>query len=104
MANKTEKTLEQLLEDLQQAQRAYEIAKQLDEKKKKEAEEKKKAELAAVKEKRYAEIEEARKTYYKLINDYVKDYGTYSVHSTDNNNEDDVFPFLFGSKPWRLFL
>ena len=64
MANKTEKTLEQLLEDLQQAQRAYEIAKQLDEKKKKEAEEKKKAELAAVKEKRYAEIEEARKTYY----------------------------------------
>ena len=103
MANK-EKTLEQLKEEAELATIAYETALRAEEQKKKEEAERKKAELTAVKEKRYAEIEEARKNYYKLINDYVKDYGEYSVHSTDDNDADIAFPFLFGSKPWRFFL
>ena len=73
------------------------------EQKKKEEAEKKKAELAAVKERRYAEIEEARKVYHKLVNDYVKDYGEYSIHNT-KDDDDDLIPFLFGGKPWRLWL
>lgn len=103
MVNKTEKTLEQLKEEVELATKAYNLALKAEEQKKKEEAERKKAELAAAKEKRYAEIEEARKIYYKLINDYVKDYGEYSAYSTDND-EDAILPFLFGSKPWRLFL
>ena len=103
MANK-EKTLEQLKAEVELATQAYNFALKAEEQKKKEEEERKKAELVAAKEKRYAEIEEARKTYYKLINDYVKDYGEYSLHSTSDDDEDTIIPFLFGGKPWRLFL
>lgn len=95
MANKTEKTLEQLLEDLQQAQKAYEIAKQLDEQKKKEEAERKKAELAAVKEKRYQEVTDAEKKYIELKNAYIKDYGSYSNTKTyDGETAIDLLRWL----------
>ena len=101
MANK-EKTLEQLQAELEQAQRAYNAAKQLEEQRKKEEAERKRAELELVKAKRKAEIEEAEKNYHTLLKNYIKDYGSYQVaHSYD---EDDDFPVLFNSHPFRLFL
>lgn len=98
---KNEKTLEQLQEELVQAQKAYETAKQLAEQKEKEEAERKRAELETVKEKRKAEIKEAEEHYRTLLKNYIKDYGSYSVTHTCDENDD--FPFLFGSKPWRLF-
>ncbi len=103
MANKTEKTLEQLKVEAELATQAYNLALKAEEQKKKEEAERKKAELAAVKEKRYAEIEEARKVYCKLINDYVRDYGEYSVKNTSDNDEDVSITSLLKSWPWRLF-
>ena len=100
MANKTEKTLEQLLDDLKQAQQAYEIAKQLDEKKKKEAEENKKAELAAIKEKRYQEIKEVENKLIELKKAYIKDYGKYESEMIYNDN---AIPYLLKLFSTALF-
>lgn len=101
MANK-EKTLEELKVEAELAQKAYEAAKKLEEQKKKEEAMRKRAELEAVKEKRKAEISEAEKHYKTLLKNYIKDYGSYqATHSYD---EDDDFPILFGSHPFRLFL
>lgn len=92
---KTEKTLEQLFEELQEANKAYELAKKLDEQKKKEEEERKKAELAAVKEKRYQEVTDAEKKYIELRNAYLKDYGTYSNAKTyDGETAIDLLRWL----------
>lgn len=99
MANK-EKTLEQLKAEAELATQAYNIALKAEEQKKKEEAEKKKAELAAVKEKRYAEIAEARTTYYKLINDYVRDYGEYLSCNVNDDEEEDAFIKLLFSKPF----
>ena len=99
MANKPEKTLEQLQEELAQAQRAYEIAKKLTEQKEKEEAERKQAVLAAEKEARRSEVEDAINNAIKLLKKYTEDYGSFSI--TDNVND---LSFLFGSKPWRLFL
>lgn len=95
MANK-EKTLEQLQEELLQAQRAYDIAKKLDDQKKKEEEEKKKAELAAVKEKRYQEIKEAEKKLIELKKAFIEDYGSYYyVSSHDDDGAIGLMRWLF---------
>ena len=77
MANK-EKTLEQLQEELIQAQKAYDAAKKLDEQKRKEEADRKKAELAAVKEMRYKEVRDAENKFIELKTAYMNDYGVYS--------------------------
>lgn len=102
MANK-EKTLEQLQEELIQAQKAYDAAKKLDEQKRKEEAERKKAELAAVKEKRKNEIKEAEKHYHDLLRQYIKDYGRYE-DSYSYEDGDDCFSFLFGSHPFKILM
>ena len=95
MANK-EKTLEQLQEELLQAQKAYDIAKKLDDQKKKEEEERKKAELAAGKEKRYQEIKEAEKKLIELKKAFIEDYGSYYyVSSHDDDGAIGLMRWLF---------
>jgi capsule polysaccharide export protein KpsE/RkpR len=101
MANK-EKTLEELKVEAELAQKAYETAKKLEEQKQKEEAMRKRAELEAVKEKRKAEIAEAEKHYKTLIKNYIKDYGSYQV--VNSYDEDDDFPSLFGIKPFNWFL
>jgi hypothetical protein len=66
-----------------------------EDKKKKEAEDAKKAKLAIEKEARIKEIETAEKHYHELIKNFVKDYGSYNVSRSYNN--DDA---LFSLKPW----
>ena len=84
MANK-EKTLEELREEAELAQKAYDIALKAEEQKKKAEEEKKRAELAAVKEKRYKEIQDTERKLIELKTAYIKDYGSYSVIRTSND-------------------
>ena len=95
MANKTEKTLEQLKAEAELAAMAYETAWRAEEKKKKEEAEKKKAELAAVKEKRYKEIQEVEQKLVELKNAYIKDYGSYSNTKTyDGDTAIDLLRWL----------
>ena len=95
MANKTEKTLEQLKAKAELAAMAYETAWRAEEKKKKEAEEKKKAELATVKAKRYQEIQDAEQKLIELKNAYIKDYGSYSNTKTyDGDTAIDLLRWL----------
>jgi hypothetical protein len=98
MANK-EKTLEELKVEVELAQKAYADALRVEEQKKKTAEEKRMAKLAVEKEKRKKEVDDAIDNAIELIKKYIKDYGSFSV--TDHVND---LSFLFGSKPWRLFL
>ena len=63
------------------------------EKKKKEEEDRKKAQIGLEKEKRKKVIEEKEKELAGLIRDYIKDYGTYALNHTDEN--DDVFSYLY---------
>jgi hypothetical protein len=98
MANKEEKTLEQLKADIEQAQKAYDDKKKEIAKKEFEEAERKRVELAAEKDKRKKEVDDAVKNAIELIKAYNADYGTYSI--TDYIND---LSFLFGSKPWRFF-
>ena len=100
MANK-EKTLEELKVEAELAQKAYAAALKAEEQKKKEEAERKKAELELVKEKRKAEIDEATERCHKLIDAYIKDYGSYYISGT--SDDADTLRVLFGSKPWRWF-
>jgi len=96
---KTEKTLEQLQEELVKAQKAYDDAKKLDEQKRAAAAELKRLELAKVKENRKKEVDDAISHAIELLKAYTEDYGTYAISEHIND-----FSFLFGSKPWRFFL
>lgn len=98
MVNEDSKTLEQLFDELEQAKKAYDIAKKLAEQKEKEEADRKKAELAAKKEARKKEVDDAIDRAIELLKAYTEDYGSFSI--TDRAND---FSFLFGSKPWRLF-
>ena len=92
------KTLEQLTEELIQAQRAYDAKKEEIIKKEAEEAKRKKAELALVKDKRKKEVDDAVNHAIELIKAYNEDYGRYSIANYIND-----LSFLFGSKPWRLF-
>ena len=93
------KTLEQLKAEAEKAQKAYDNAKAELIKKEKEEEELKKAKLVAEKVKRKEELENAIKHYQTLMANFIKDYGSYYYEG-----DDDIYSFLFGSKPWRWFL
>jgi uncharacterized protein YigA (DUF484 family) len=92
MANK-EKTLEQLQEELIQAQKAYDAAKKFDEQKKKEEAERKKAELALEHDKRKKEVDDAMNHAANLLKAYNEDYGTYVV--TRKNISSYLLDLLF---------
>ena len=98
MAKSEEKTLEQLQEELKQAQKAFELAKKLAEQKEKEEAERKAAELALAKDKRKQEVDDAINRAIELLKAYNEDYGSYSI--SDHIND---LSFLFGSKPWKFF-
>jgi hypothetical protein len=68
----------------------------------KEAEQKRE-EFAKEKKARVEEIETVAKHYQALIKEFIKDYGSYDVIRCYNGEEDDALPFMFGSKPWRMF-
>ena len=103
MANKEEKTLEQLQAELEQAQKAFDTAKKLAEQKEKEEAERKKVKLEVEKDKRKKEIEEAEKHYHDLVRQFIKDYGSYSINHS-YNDDNDFISFLFGSKPFKFFI
>lgn len=98
------KTLDQLKTEMEQAQKAYNDAK--NEIARKEAEEAKlrKEKLAAEKNKRKEEIKEAENHYRALVKQFIKDYGSYYATYSCNEEDDDILNFVFGSKPWRFFL
>lgn len=98
------KTLDQLKTEMEQAQKAYNDAK--NEIARKEAEEAKlrKEKLAAEKNKRKEEIKEAENHYRALVKQFIKDYGSYDATYSCNEEDDDILNFVFGSKPWRFFL
>ena len=97
---KTEKTLEQLQEELAQAQKAFEIAKKLTEQKEKEEAERKRAKLAKVKENRKKEVDDAITHAFELLNAYTEDYGSYNYEEGDRIKD---FSIVFGRNPFRLF-
>lgn len=99
MANKEEKTLEQLKEAFEKIQKEGELMRKEIARKEAEEAERKKTILAAEKEARKTEVEDAINNAIKLLKKYTKDYGSFSI--TDNI---DDLSFLFGSKPWRFFL
>lgn len=69
-------------------------------------ERKRQEELANNKEARKNEIEAVAKHYQALVREFIKDYGSYDVircYEGEEEDDDDVVPFLFGSKPWRMF-
>lgn len=75
---KRELTIEELEEQYKKISEQYNaLGNQLKEKKQ-EAEDRKKAQLAAKKDARYKEIEEASEHLSQLIEDYTKDYGSFS--------------------------
>lgn len=67
--------------------------------KKQEEENKKKEKLAIEKDARKKEVEAARDNLQKLVNAYLRDYGSISI-----TNNSDEWPNVFGSKPWRWWL
>ena len=104
MKDNEKKSLEQLKVEMEQAQKAYDDAK--NEIARKEAEEAKlrKEKLAAEKNKRKEEIKEAENHYRALVKQFIKDYGSYDATYSCNEEDDDILNFVFGSKPWRFFL
>ena len=103
MENNENKTLEQLKAELEQAQKAFDAAKKLAEQKEAEEAERKKAELAAEKVKRKKDIEEVESHYINLVRQFIKDYGSYDVSRSYNNDDNNFISFLFGNTPWRFF-
>lgn len=95
---KNEKTLEQLLDELEQAKKAYDVAKKLAEQKEKEEADRKRVELAAQKETRKKEVDDAIDRVIDLLEAYTKDYGSFPI--TDHVN---ALSLLFSNRPWRLF-
>lgn len=103
MANKEGKTLKQLKEEFEQAQKAYNDKKE--ELARKEAEEAKRkmAQLESEKAKRREEIEKAKKHYLDLIQQYIKDYGKFEFDYS-YSEDDNLLSFLFSGKPFKFFI
>ena len=92
---KNEKTLKQLEEEFAQAQKALKDKKEELARKQAEEEERKQVELALVKDKRYKEILRKQEELKKLINGYIKDYGSIKL----SGQTDDMWPMNF----WNHF-
>ena len=92
---KNEKTLRQLKEEFEQAQKAYNDKRKELARKEAEEAERKQAELALVKDKRYKEIQKKQEEIKRLINEDIKDYGSIKL----NGQADDIWPMNF----WKNF-
>lgn len=103
MANKEEKSLEQLRKEYKQLEKEFNIRKE--ELARKEAEEAKRkmAQLESAKAKRREEIEKAKKHYLDLIQQYIKDYGRYEFDCS-YSEDDNLLSFLFSGKPFNFFI
>lgn len=90
---KREMTLEELEAEYAKKMAKCETMRLQIEKKKKEEDDRKKAQLGLEKEKRKKVIEEKEKELIALVRDYIKDYGSYGLKHTEENN--DVFSYLY---------
>ena len=99
MANKPEKTLEQLKAEAELANQAYRLALKAEEQKKKEEAEHKKVELALQKANRKKEVDDAIEKAANLIKKYIEDYGSFSIENDIND-----LSFLGNSRFLRWFL
>jgi hypothetical protein len=95
---KRELTIEELEKQLADVNETRKFLSETLAKKKKAEKEKKEAQLALEKENRKKEVDEAYETYRILVNNYVRDYGSYSTVT----NGDDLMTGLF-SRPWWRF-
>lgn len=84
---KTEKTLEQLQEEMIAAQKAYEEAQKVVEQRKAEEAAAKKRELESKREARFKEIQEKHEELYSLIKEYCKDYGSLKLSMGDTDDK-----------------
>jgi len=75
-----------------------------EDKKKIEEEKAREKELAEIKEIRKQEVKAAEEHYRQLLTAYIHDYGSYDDTRCFDGDDADIFPFMFGSKPWRMFL
>lgn len=73
--NNNELTLEELMAE-------YEMLGEKIKQKKQDDENRKKAELELNKQKRKKEVDDAGELFYKLLRDYIKDYGAYEIKCT----------------------
>ena len=94
MANKPEKTLEQLKAEAELATQAYNIALKAEEQKRKEDAERKKAEMAAIREKRYKEVRDAEDKFIALKEAYLNDYGSYCAEDSYTDILRIIFPWM----------
>ena len=88
MANKEEKTLQQMKEEFEAMGRAIQQKEQEELEKKKAEERARKAELEKQKEARKKEIDKKTEELSELIKEFVKDYGYYS--NSNANTTDDT--------------
>ena len=77
---KNEKSLEELKQELEAAQKMYETLRQSVKEKEVEENERKRAKLALEKENRTKIIEEKERELVSLVNEYIRDYGEYKSY------------------------
>ena len=90
-------TVEELKKACEEAKNNFDALNEQLKKAIEEEEERKQAQLALDKESRKKEVDGACKTYRKLLKEYIKDYGAYSL--TTDTSDADLFPNVF----WRSF-
>lgn len=83
---KNEKSLEELKQELEAAQKMYETLRQSVKEKEVEENERKRAKLALEKENRTKIIEEKEKELVSLVNEYIRDYGEYKGYRYVNKD------------------
>ena len=77
MTNKKDFTIEELKKMYEDSLKESDTLGEMLRQKEQEEEDRKRAELALQKETRKKEIDEVLEKYNKLVQDYIKDYGTY---------------------------
>ena len=99
MASKKDFTIEELTKQCEEAKKNFEtLNNQLKQAIQEEAD-RKKAQLALEKQNRKKEIDDAFENCSKLLENYIKDYGSYSLPTITN----DFYQSIFGkSWPWWL--
>ena len=96
---KREMTIEELKKELAELTTKKKCIEEQIEKKKQDVEERRMAQLALDKEKRKKEMDEAYDNYCTLVNAYIRDYGNYSVTTTNSTYTNDSL-----NNPWAWWL
>ena len=95
MEDKREFTTEELEAQHKELIKQSKILEDQIKKQKQKEEDERKAKLAAIQDGRKKEVDEAFVHYQKLLNEYVKDFGSYSLNY--NTKDDDCLERLL---PW----